>query len=169
MKQISTYFIITIVALIVFNTEYFYTKAFEENSNIKNIIKIEDITPFYNATSIQCLNSKQISDNPYVIEDRCIEKASILNVGMVINNETFINTIINNNTVFGHGVGTISYGIHKIGWKSYDAKSLTDGQTGYRGIIYFNSTNDEEFKFLSNSKGIYLSDENTIRTIWLWN
>lgn len=169
MKKEFIYLITITISLIIFNTNHFYTKTFQENINIKNITKINDITPFYNATSIQCLDSKQINVNPYVIEDRCIESAEILNIGMVTNNLTFINTIVNNQTVFGQGFGTISDGINKIGWKSYDAKSLIDGPKGYRGIIYFNSTNDEEFKFLNSAKGVYVSEEDTIRKIWLWN
>lgn len=170
MEKFLVYTIILIFSLILCNTNYFSTATFQENINKdNNITKIEDIEPFYNATNMQCLNSKQISANPYIIEDRCVEEAVILGVGMVTNNLTFINTIINNDTVFGQGYGIISLDSHEIGWKSYDAKSLTDGPTGYRGVIYFNSTSDEKFTFLNNSKGIYKSDEDTIRLIWLWN
>lgn len=133
--------------------------------------KINELEPFYNATSLECLDSKEIQSHPYiVIEDNCIEKATIKGIGQIINNETFLNTFIENKIVFGQGNGTIITEDNQssIDWKSYDANLLKGGYPGYRGIIYFNSTVDDKFAFLNNTVGIYKSDSNPIRAIWLW-
>ena len=88
----------------------------------------------------------------------------------MVNQETFLNTVIENKTVFGQGNGTISTedGRSSIDWNSYDTNLLKGGYPGYRGIIYFNSTMDDKFAFLNNTVGIYKSDSNPIRAIWLW-
>ena len=135
------------------------------------INKINEFEPFYNATSIECLDSKEIQSDPYiVIEDNCIEKATIKGIGQIINHETFLNTIIENKIVFGQGNGTITTEDNQssIDWNSYDANLVTGGYPGYRGIIYFNSTMDDKFVFLNNTVGVYKSDSDPIRTIWLW-
>ena len=45
------------------------------NSTISQINRLE---PFYVATTIDCLNSKELKSHPYIIfEDICIEKAPI--------------------------------------------------------------------------------------------
>lgn len=133
--------------------------------------KINELEPFYNATSLECLDSKEIKSHPYiVIEDNCMEKATIKGIGQIINHETFLNTIIEDKIVFGQGNGTIITEDNQssIGWNSYDANLLKGGYPGYRGIIYFNSTTDDKFAFLNNTVGIYKSDSNPIRAIWLW-
>ena len=133
--------------------------------------KINELEPFYNATSLECLDSKEMKSHPYiVIEDNCIEKATIKGIGQIINHETFLNTIIENKIVFGQGNGTIITADNQssIDWKSYDANLLKGGYPGYRGMIYFNSTTDDKFAFLNNTVGIYKSDSNPIRAIWLW-
>jgi hypothetical protein len=136
------------------------------------INRINELEPFYNATSLECLDSKQIQSHPYIVfEDNCIEKATIKGIGQIINYETFVNTVIENKTVFGQGKGIISTEDNQssIGWQSYDANLLKGGFPGYRGIIYFNSTTmDDKFTFLNNTVGIYESDSDPIRTIWLW-
>jgi hypothetical protein len=135
------------------------------------INRINELEPFYNATSLECLDSKQIQSHPYIVfEDNCIEKATIKGIGQIINYETFVNTVIENKTVFGQGKGIISTEDNQssIGWQSYDANLLKGGFPGYRGIIYFNSTMDDKFTFLNNTVGIYESDSDPIRTIWLW-
>jgi hypothetical protein len=97
-------------------------------------------------------------------------KATIKGIGQIINHEIFLNTIIENKIVFGQGNGTIITEDNQssIDWKSYDANLLKGGYPGYRGIIYFNSTMDDKFAFLNNTVGIYKSDSDPIRTIWLW-
>lgn len=139
------------------------------NNTIIN--KINELEPFYNATSIECLDSKQIQSNPYVVfEDNCIEKATLKGIGEIINYETFVNTVIENKTVFGQGKGVITTEDNQssIAWQSYDANLLKGGYPGYRGIIYFNSTVHDKFAFLNNSVGVYQSDSDPIRAIWLW-
>ena len=157
-----------------FNTiiNFAYVNGETTSSLIVNntINKINELEPFYNATSLECLDSKEIQSHPYiVIVDNCIEKATIKGIGQIINHETFLNTIIENNS-FGQGNGTISTEDNQssIDWNSYDANLLKGGYPGYRGIIYFNSTMDEKFTFLNNTVGIYKSDSDHNRTIWLW-
>jgi hypothetical protein len=133
--------------------------------------QINELEPFYIATSLECLDSKEIQSHPYmVIEDNCIEKATVKGIGQIVNHETFLNTIIENKTIFGQGKGTIitENNQSSIKWNSYDANLVKGGYPGYRGIIYFNSTMDDKFAFLNNTVGIYKSDSNPIRAIWLW-
>jgi hypothetical protein len=47
------------------------------------------------------LSSKQVESHPYVvIEDKCIEQATIKSIGKVLNNLTFLNTIMDNNIMY---------------------------------------------------------------------
>ena len=157
---------------IIINFIYVNGEEDVQASFINNTItKINKLEPFYIATSLECMNSKEIKSFPYIVfEDRCIEKATIKGIGNVINNETFLNTVIENKTVFGQGNGTIltEDGQSSINWNSYDANLVTGGYPGYRGIIYFNSTVYDKFAFLNNTIAIYKSDSDTIRSIWLW-
>ena len=146
------------------NGEYLQTSI---NSTIN---KINELEPFYVATTIDCNNSKQLKSHPYIIfQDTCVEKAKIKGVGKIVNKQTFLNTVLENKTVFGQGNGTISTEDgQSINWKSFDVNLLKGGYPGYRGIIYFNSTLDNKFAFLNNTVAIYESDSDTIRSIWLW-
>jgi hypothetical protein len=142
----------------------------EENS-IKNntITKIENTEPIYIATSSECSNSKQVEYHPYVvIEEKCIEQATIKSIGKVLNNLTFLNTIMDNNTIFGQGYGKIfSEDGQMIEWRSIDGNVFDSGHPGYRGIIYFNSTMDVKFSSLNNTIGVFRSDTGTNKSIWL--
>ena len=115
------------------------------------------------------MSSKQVESNPYVvIEDKCIEQATIKSIGKVLNNLTFLNTIMDNNTIFGQGYGKIvSEDGQMIGWRSIDGNVFDSGHLGYRGIIYFNSTMDEKFSSLNNTIGVFRSDSGTNESIWL--
>jgi hypothetical protein len=136
------------------------------------INKINELEPFYIATSLECLASKEIKSHPYIVfEDKCIEKGTIKGIGKIVNEETFVNIVIENKTVFGQGKGTISTEDNQssIDWNSYDAHLVKGGYPGYRGIIYFNTTTMyDKFAFLNNTVGIYESDSDTVRSIWLW-
>ena len=57
--------------------------------SINNTInKINELEPFYIATSLECLDSKQIRSHPYIVfEDNCIEKATIKGIGKIINHQ----------------------------------------------------------------------------------
>jgi len=140
------------------------------NNSIK---KINELEPVYNATSLECPESKQIQSHPYVVtEDNCIEKATIKGIGQVINHETFLNTVLENKIVVGQGKGIIISTIDNkssIGWKSFDINLLKGEYPGYRGTIYFNATMDDKFAFLNNTIRVYKSDTNPIRSIWLWD
>ena len=142
----------------------------EENS-IKNntIIKIENTEPIYMATSSECSSNNQVEYHPYVvIEEKCIEQATIKSIGKVLNNLTFLNTIMDNNTIFGQGYGKIvSEDGQMIRWRSIDGNVFGSGHPGYRGIIYFNSTMDEKFSSLNNTIGVFRSDTGTNKSIWL--
>ena len=149
-----------------------YSQSTEEENSIKNtttITKIENIEPVYIATSGECSSSKQIESHPYVvIEEKCIEQATIKSIGKVLNNLTFLNTIMDNNTIFGQGYGKIvSEDGQMIGWRSVDGNVFDSGHPGYRGIIYFNSTMDEKFSSLNNTIGVFRSDTGTNKSIWL--
>ena len=130
-----------------------YAQSSEESSikNTTTITKIENIEPVYIATTgDKCSSSKQVESDPYiVIEEKCIEQATIKSIGKVLNNLTFLNTQIDNNTIFGQGYGKIvSEDGQMIGWRSFDVNVFDTGHSGYRGIIYFNSTMDEKFSSL---------------------
>lgn len=167
------YFII--IGFFSLNISIYFVYGNEESTQthlVNNTInKIIDLEPFYIATSLECLNSKEIKSYPYtVFEDNCVEKATIKGIGNIVNQEIFLNTVIENKTIFGQGNGTISTedGQSSIDWNSYDANLVKGGYPGYRGIIYFNSTMDDKFAFLNNTVGIYESDSDTVRSIWLW-
>jgi len=165
--------IITGILSFITITNFLYVNGETPLALIVNdtIKKINELEPFYNATSLECLDSKEIQSHPYiVIEDNCIEKATIKEIGQIINHQTFLNTIIENKIVFGQGNGTIITEDNQssIKWNSYDANLVKGGYPGYRGIIYFNSTTDDKFVFLNNTVGIYKSDSDPIRAIWLW-
>ena len=153
-----------ITTLTSINGEYVQT-------SINSIInKINELEPFYVATTIDWINSNQLKFHPYIIfQDTCVEKAKIKGVGKIVNKQTFLNTILENKTVFGQGNGTISTEDGQfINWKSFDVNLLKGGYPGYRGIIYFNSTLNNKFAFLNNTVDIYESDSDIIRSIWLW-
>ena len=175
MQKNTYYFIITgIFSLLSLIINFVYVNGeMSETSFVNNTInKINELEPFYIATSLECLASKEIKSHPYIVfEDKCIEKGTIKGIGKMVNEETFVNTVIENKTVFGQGKGTISTEDNQssIDWNSYDANLVKGGYPGYRGIIYFNSTTmDDKFAFLNNTVGIYESDSDTVRSIWLW-
>ena len=175
MQKNTYYFIITgIFSLLSLIINFVYVNGeMSETSFVNNTInKINELEPFYIATSLECLASKEIKSHPYIVfEDKCIEKGTIKGIGKIVNEETFVNTVIENKTVFGQGKGTISTEDNQssIDWNSYDANLVKGGYPGYRGIIYFNSTTmDDKFAFLNNTVGIYKSDSDTVRSIWLW-
>ena len=174
MQKNTYYFIITgIFSLLSIIINFVYVNGeMSETSFVNNTInKINELEPFYIATSLECLASKEIKSHPYIVfEDKCIEKGTIKGIGKIVNEETFVNTVIENKTVFGQGKGTISTEDNQssIDWNSYDANLVKGGYPGYRGIIYFNSTMDDKFAFLNNTVGIYESDSDTVRSIWLW-
>lgn len=70
------------------------------------------------------------------------ERATIKGIGNLVNQETFLNTVVENKIVFGQGNGTIltEDGQSLINWNSYDANLVKGGYPRYRSIIYFNST-----------------------------
>jgi len=142
-------------------------EATENLINNSTITKIENIDPVYIATSGECTSSKQVKSHAYVVlEDKCTENATIKHIGKVINNATFLNTVIDNNTIFGQGHGKIvSEDGQMIGWESYDVNPVVAAHPGYKGIIYFNSTTDDKFSFLNNTIGISRSDADTLRSI----
>ena len=174
MQKNTYYFIITgIFSFLSIIINFVYVNGeMSETSFVNNTInKINELEPFYIATSLECLASKEIKSHPYIVfEDKCIEKGTIKGIGKIVNEETFVNTVIENKTVFGQGKGTISTEDNQssIDWNSYDANLVKGGYPGYRGIIYFNSTMDDKFAFLNNTVGIYESDSDTVRSIWLW-
>jgi hypothetical protein len=64
-----------------------------------------------------------------------------------------LKTAVENKTVFGKGKITISTEDgQSISCKPFDANLLHGKYSGYRGIIYFNSTTlDDKFAFLDNT------------------
>jgi hypothetical protein len=105
------------------NGDYIQTSI---NNTINKIIELE---PFYVATAIDCKNSKQLKSHPYIIlQDNCVEKGKIKEVGKIVNNQIFLNTFLENKTVFGQGNGTISTEDGQSNnWKSFDVNLLKGG------------------------------------------
>ncbi len=173
MQKHTYYFIITGFFSLNIIINFVYVNGETPQTLFVNntINKINELEPFYIARSLECLDSKEIKSHPYIVfEDNCIEKATIKGIGKIVNQEIFLNTVIENKTVFGQGKGTISTedGQSSVDWNSYDANLVKGGYPGYRGIIYFNSTMDDKFAFLNNTVGIYESDSDTVRSIWSW-
>ena len=176
-KNIMPKYIFSIIIVGFFSLYTYINFPYVNGENVSSLFlnstisKINELEPFYIATSMECHDSKQTKSHPYVVfEDNCIEKGIMKGIGKVVYQETFINTVVENKTVFGQGNGTISAENNQssIEWNSYDANLVKGGYLGYRGIIYFNSTIDDRFAFLNNTVGIYKSDSNHIRAIWLW-
>lgn len=174
MQKHISYFIIIVIFSFNININFVYdnwetTPILFINNTIN---KINELEPFYITTSLEWLNSKEIKSHPCtVFEDNCIEKDTINGIGKIVNQEFFfLNTVIENKTVFGQGNGTISTedGQSLIDWNSYDANLVKGGYSGYKGIIYFNSTIDDNFAFLNNTVGDIWSDSDTVGSIWLW-
>ena len=130
MQKNTYYFIITgffSLLSIIINFAYVNGEMPQTLSENKTINKINELTPFYIATSLECLASKEIKSDPYIIfEDKCVEKGTIKGIGKIVNEETFLNTVIENKTVFGQGKGTISTEDNQssIKWSSYDAMQI---------------------------------------------
>jgi hypothetical protein len=70
------------------------------------------------------------------------ERDTIKIIGNLVNQKTFLNTVVENKIVFAQGNGTIltEDGQSLINWNSYDANLVKGGYPRYRSIIYFNST-----------------------------
>jgi hypothetical protein len=82
------------------------SSTFLKNSKISQINGFE---PFYVATTLNCLNSKELKSHPYIIfEGICVQKINIKGVGKIVNKETFLNTVLENKMAYGQGNGTIS-------------------------------------------------------------
>ena len=130
MQKNTYYFIITgffSLLSIIINFAYINGEMPQTLSENKTINKINELTPFYIATSLECLASKEIKSNPYIVfEDKCVEKGTIKGIGKIVNEETFLNTVIENKTVFGQWNRTISTEDgQSISWKSFDANLVT--------------------------------------------
>lgn len=142
MQKYIYYLVIIGFLSFVMTTNFVYINGEETPSSLfvnNTLNQIKELEPFYIATSLECLDSKDIQSHPYmVIEDNCIEKATIKGIGQIINHETFLNTIIENKTIFGQGTGTIITEDNQssIDWNSYDVNLVKGGYPGYRGIIY---------------------------------
>ena len=174
MQKYIYYLVIIGFLSFVMTTNFVYINGEETPSSLfvnNTLNQIKELEPFYIATSMECLDSKQIKSQPYVVfQDNCTGKGIMKGIGNTVYQETFLNTVIENKTVFGQGNGTISTedGQSSIDWKSYDANLVKAAYPGYRGIIYFDSALGDKFTFLNNTVGIYESDTDTIRSIWLW-
>ncbi|HEX2407169.1 MAG TPA: hypothetical protein VHJ38_08160 [Nitrososphaeraceae archaeon] len=75
---------------IIINFAYVNGEAAQTLFVNNTINKINELEPFYIATSLECLDSKEIKSHPYIVfEDNCIEKATIKGIGKIVNKETF--------------------------------------------------------------------------------
>lgn len=100
MQKNTYYFIIpgffSLLSIII-NFVYINGEMPQTLSENKTITKINELTPFYIATSLECLASKEIKSVPYIVfEDKCVEKGTIKGIGKIVNEETFLNTVIEN-------------------------------------------------------------------------
>lgn len=80
MKKLTYFFIIVGFLSLSLITSFTYTYGENLQSFLMNstIIEINRLEPFYVATTIDCLNSKELKSHLYIIvEDICIEKATI--------------------------------------------------------------------------------------------
>lgn len=185
-NQYATFYIIIFWVFLLFGVVHLVSINAQlsiKTSSDNNITKIENITPFYIATVYgQCSDPQILKSDPYLMfQNNCIEKAMITGIGLVTNNLTFTNIVIDNKTVFGQGKGTIfTKDGEKIDWNAYDGNPVLNKSKVYdeliylpgkyqyyNGLIYFNSTSDEKFAFLNNTFGVYMNPEDSGRKIWL--
>jgi hypothetical protein len=125
----------------------------------------------YNANTSKFLGSKNISLTPYrITEEHYSEQGFLKGVGNVTNNQTYKNTYLSDELLWGRGNGTFETPDgQNITWISSDIGRSVDGRWVFYGIMLFNNTQSESLSILNNSIGLSKSTAplNEPEYIWL--
>jgi len=136
----------------------------------ENIMSLNVTDAAYNANTSEFLGSKNISSTPYrVTEEHYFEEGLLNNVGIVTNNQTFLNTYLSDDLLVGRGNGTIATADgQNITWISSDLGKLIDNQWIFYGIMLFNTTHSESLSLLNNSIGLSKSTSGLNQPEYIW-
>jgi hypothetical protein len=124
----------------------------------------------YNANTSEFLGSKNISSTPYrITEEHYFEEGFLNNIGIVTNNQTFLNTYLSDELLLGRGNGTIeTTDGQNITWTSSDLGRSIDNQWVFYGIMLFNNTHSESLSLLNNSIGLSKSTSGLNQPEYIW-
>jgi hypothetical protein len=140
--------------------------------NIKdqNTLSLNVNDAVYNANTSEFLGSKNISSTPYrITEEHYFEEGFLNNVGIVTNNQTFLNTYLSDELLLGRGNGTIeTTDGQNITWTSSDLGRSIDNQWVFYGIMLFNNTHSESLSLLNNSIGLSKSTSGLNQPEYIW-
>ena len=136
----------------------------------ENIMSLNVTDAAYNANTSEFLGSKNISSTPYrVTEEHYFEEGLLNNVGIVTNNQTFLNTYLSDDLLVGRGNGTIkTTDGQNITWISSDLGRSIDNQWVFYGIMLFNTTHSESLSLLNNSIGLSKSTSGLNQPEYIW-
>ena len=136
----------------------------------KNMLPLNVTDAVYNANTSEFLGSKNISSTPYrITEEHYFEKGFLNNVGIVTNNQTFLNTYLSDELLLGRGNGTIETNDgQNITWISSDLGRSIDNQWVFYGIMLFNNTHSESLSLLNNSIGLSKSTSGLNQPEYIW-
>jgi|SRR5215204_3803394 len=136
----------------------------------ENIMSLNVTDAVYNANTSEFLGSKNISSTPYrITEEHYFEEGFLNNVGIVTNNQTFLNTYLSDELLLGKGNGTIeTTDGQNITWTSSDLGRSIDNQWVFYGIMLFNNTHSESLSLLNNSIGLSKSTSGLNQPEYIW-
>jgi hypothetical protein len=136
----------------------------------ENIMSLNVTDAVYNANTSEFLGSKNISSTPYrITEEHYFEEGFLNNIGIVTNNQTFLNTYLSDELLLGRGNGTIeTTDGQNITWTSSDLGRSIDNQWVFYGIMLFNNTHSESLSLLNNSIGLSKSTSGLNQPEYIW-
>ena len=126
--------------------------------NIKdqNLLSLNVTNAVYKSNTSEFLGSQNVSSTPYLMtEKHYFDEGILKNVGNVTNSQTYLNTYLSDDLLFGRGNGTIgTTDGQNISWISSDIGRLIDNQWVFYGVMLFNNTHSESLSLLNNSIGL---------------
>jgi hypothetical protein len=143
---------------------------FPMNIKDENAWSLNVTDAVYNANTSEFLGSKNITSTPYrITEEHYFEEGFLNNVGIVTNNQTFLNTYLSDELLLGRGNGTIeTTDGQNITWISSDLGRSIDNQWVFYGIMLFNTTHSESLSLLNNSIGLSKSTSGLNQPEYIW-
>jgi hypothetical protein len=143
---------------------------FPMNIKDENAWSLNVTDAVYNANTSEFLGSKNISSTSYrITEEHYFEEGFLNNVGIVTNNQTFLNTYLSDELLLGRGNGTIeTTDGQNITWISSDLGRSIDNQWVFYGIMLFNTTHSESLSLLNNSIGLSKSTSGLNQPEYIW-
>jgi len=158
------------VGLFLFHSVTDILAQFPMNIKDENAWSLNVTDAVYNANTSEFLGSKNITSTPYrITEEHYFEEGFLNNVGIVTNNQTFLNTYLSDELLLGRGNGTIeTTDGQNITWISSDLGRSIDNQWVFYGIMLFNTTHSESLSLLNNSIGLSKSTSGLNQPEYIW-